>query len=255
MNEQHSGNYLQPILGTSGKNKVFTVYQNQESDQYHVYYGLELYDVVPNDKEDIRFKLMMAHLHIVGVTLTALHNAFGTDTRTIKKWSRALKSGDADKLQKALIGLGSNRKLTAPIEQFVRMRFESIYSEDRYRYSIKIRQEIKEVFNEDISAETLRELFKELKEQNKGDVPSNDKHEEAADEDDECGGDSGDSSAQLKGAEVKAPSASDHGKGIDESGGKGGSVSLNRNGVAFYYGQRLCLHLGLLFFSEPLNSL
>ena len=148
-------NYLQPILGTSAKNKVFSVHQNRQAKHYHVYYGLELFDVVPNDKEDIRFKLMVAHMHIIGFSLTALQDAFTVDPRTIKKWSTALKSGSAEKLQKALVGLGSNRKLTEQIEQFVRMRFEGIYSQDRYRYSIKIRQEIKRVFNEEISSETL----------------------------------------------------------------------------------------------------
>ena len=45
------------------------------------------------------------------------------------------------------------------------MRFEEIYPQERYRYSSKIREEIKQVFNEEISSETLRGLFKELKEQ------------------------------------------------------------------------------------------
>ena len=152
-------NYLQPIPGTSPKNMVFSVHQNRQTRQYHVYYGLELFDVVPNDKEDTRFKLMVAHMHIIGFTLTALQGAFAVDPRTIKKWSTALKSGSAQKLQKALIGLGSNRKLTEPIQQFVRMRFEEIYPQDRYRYSSKIREEIKQVFNEEISSETLRGLF------------------------------------------------------------------------------------------------
>ena len=144
-------NYLQPILGTSAKNRVFTVHQNRQTQQYHVYYGLELFDVVPNDKEDTRFKLMVAHMHIIGFTLTALQSTFAVDPRTIKKWSTALRSGSAQKLQKALIGLGSNRKLTEPIQQFVRMRFEEIYPQERYRYSSKIREEIKQVFNEEIS--------------------------------------------------------------------------------------------------------
>ena len=47
--------YLQQILGTSGKNKIFSVHQNSDTLHYHVYYGLELFDVVPDNKEDTRF--------------------------------------------------------------------------------------------------------------------------------------------------------------------------------------------------------
>ena len=54
-------NYLQPILGASAKNTVFTVHQNRQTRQYHIYYGLELFDVVPNNKEATRLKLQDFH--------------------------------------------------------------------------------------------------------------------------------------------------------------------------------------------------
>jgi len=44
--------YLQQILGTSGKNKIFSVHQNSDTLHYHVYYGLELFDIIPDNKED-----------------------------------------------------------------------------------------------------------------------------------------------------------------------------------------------------------
>ena len=262
-------NYLQSILGTSAKNKVFSVHQNRQTEHYHVYYGLELFDVVPNDKEDIRFKLMVAHMHIIGFTLTALQNAFGLDPRTIKKWSTALKSGSAEKLQKAFIGLGSNRKLTEPIEQFVRMRFEEIYSQDRYRYSSKIRQEIKRVFNQEISSETLRGLFKELKGQhNETALKSNN----AEDDDDhrDNGGDQdndkeddwyGDpcgemhSQAHLEGTATTGRSASDQVNEADNVSLEVDTASTNRNADAFFYGRQWCSHSGLLLFSDALNCL
>ena len=79
------------------------------------YYGLELFAVAPSDREDTRFKLMVAHLSKVGVRLTALHEAFGVDPRTIKKWAAALKTGDAQKLIQALAGRGASRKLTPAV--------------------------------------------------------------------------------------------------------------------------------------------
>ena len=47
--------HLQSILGTNKKNPVFSVSQHTESKQYHVYYGMELFEVVPSDREDTRF--------------------------------------------------------------------------------------------------------------------------------------------------------------------------------------------------------
>lgn len=261
-------NYLQPILGTSAKNKVFSVHQNRQAKHYHVYYGLELFDVVPNDKEDIRFKLMVAHMHIIGFSLTALQDAFTVDPRTIKKWSTALKSGSAEKLQKALVGLGSNRKLTEQIEQFVRMRFEGIYSQDRYRYSIKIRQEIKRVFNEEISSETLRGLLKELKEQYnetalksnnaEGDDPDNSEREQEDDQEDNLHSDScGEvrSQAHLEGTKTTDLSTSDQANEAGNLSMQGDTVSTNRNADAVFYGRQWCSHSGLLLFSDALGCL
>ena len=261
-------NYLQPILGTSAKNRVFTVHQNRQTQQYHVYYGLELFDVVPNDKEDTRFKLMVAHMHIIGFTLTALQSAFAVDPRTIKKWSTALKSGSAQKLQKALIGLGSNRKLTEPIQQFVRMRFEEIYPQDRYRYSSKIREEIKQVFNEEISSETLRGLFKELKEQhtktaleaNRSErVEKNDLDEDdLSDDEDDLPPNPCDTAllqAHLESAGEPDVSTSNQDNKASNSSPQAEAASDNRNADAVFYGRQWCSHPGLLLFSQALCSL
>jgi len=94
--------YLQPILGNSKRNPVFSVHRHRMTGDYHVYYGLELFEAVPCDHENPQFKLMLAHLHSIGVTLMKLQEVFGTDPRTILNWSRALKSGSAEKLSQAL---------------------------------------------------------------------------------------------------------------------------------------------------------
>ena len=261
-------NYLQPILGTSAKNTVFSVHQNRQTQQYHVYYGLELFDVVPNDKEDTRFKLMVAHMHIIGFTLTALQEAFGVDPRTIKKWSTALKSGSAQKLQKALIGLGSNRKLTEPIQQFVRMRFEEIYPQDRYRYSSKIREEIKQVFGEEISSETLRGLFKELREQHNKTALQANRSESAQKEDgkeDDSNDDEGDlppKPCDTVALQAHLESAGEPGFLTSNQDNEASNSSLqaeaapgNRNADPVFYGRQWCSHPGLLLFSQALCSL
>jgi hypothetical protein len=127
---------LQPILGVGKKNPVFSVHQHNKTNDYHMYYGLELFEVVPAYLEDTRFKLMLAHLHNAGIALTKLQKCFHLDPRTIQGWSKALKSGDAQMLARALAG----RKLTRPIEHYVRLRFshrskrQPIYLENTDNY-------------------------------------------------------------------------------------------------------------------------
>ena len=94
--------YRQPILGTSKRNPVFSVHRHRMTGDYHVYYGLELFEAVPCDDENPQSKLMLAHVHNTGVTLMKLQEVFGIDPRTILNWSRALKSGSAEKLSQAL---------------------------------------------------------------------------------------------------------------------------------------------------------
>ena len=160
--------YLQPILGTSKRNPVFSVHRHRETGDYHVYYGLELFEAVPCDHENPQFKLMLAHLHNIGVTLMKLHEVFGIDPRTILNWSRALKSGNAEKLSQALAGRSAQRKLTRPVEEYVRIRFPYVYADDKRSYSRKIRAELKRVFNVELSGETLRPLFAELRAHQEG---------------------------------------------------------------------------------------
>jgi hypothetical protein len=62
----------------------------------------------------------------VGVSLSDLHDAFGVDPRTTKKWAKGLKSGDAETLTRALAGRQAGRKLTPLVEHYVRLRFASI---------------------------------------------------------------------------------------------------------------------------------
>jgi len=106
---------------------------------------------------------VVARLYNAKVKVKSLCEAFGVDRKTMKAWGDALKSGDPDKLVRVF--QGRNRKLTTEIEAYVRMRFPSVYAQTRYEYSKRIRKEVRDVFGQGLSAETLRPLFKELKQQ------------------------------------------------------------------------------------------
>ena len=261
--------YLQPILGTSKRNPVFSVHRHSVTGDYHVYYGLELFEAVPCDHENPQFKLMLAHLHNIGVTLMKLHEVFGIDPRTILNWSRALKSGSAEKLSQALAGRNAQRKLTRPVEEYVRIRFPYVYADDKRSYSRTIRAELARVFNVELSGETLRPLFAELRAHQEGaSGPENDTElcetqpcdpaqaektsGEQSDDDDlppGSGAPSGGGKPQKKEQGEALKAMGEPLEALEESRL---CASADRNP---YAGSQWCSHLGLTLFSEPIESL
>ncbi len=155
---------LQCLLGVDKRNPCLTVYRDLSKGQLQVYYGHELLEVVGDDREQVGFKILVGRLYNAGLKIGCLQRQFEVDPKTMKRWGEALQSGDAETLGRVLAGRRWHRKLTREIRSFVRVRFFEIYEQSRYAYSKKIRGEIEEVFAVSLSGETLRPLFKELKE-------------------------------------------------------------------------------------------
>lgn len=131
----------------------------------HVYYGATLLESVPDEREHLQYKLMVARLYNAKVKASVLQEVFGCDRKTMKKWGEALKQGDEEELARVLAGRRARRKLIPQIQSYVRLRFPSIYRETRYEYSRRMRDEIKHVFGVKVSGEALRPLLKTLKTQ------------------------------------------------------------------------------------------
>ena len=279
MNEDNS--YLQPILGADSTNpSAFSVYENKQTAQLHVFYGLSVFDVVPNDKKHARFRLMIAHLRNLGIAQKHIGKAFNLDPRTVKHWGEVLASGDDHRIERVLLS-SNNRKLTNTIKAYVRVRFGFLYPEDRYRYSSKIRSEIKDYFQEDISAETLRPLFNELKRQYNQEHPASQANCKSDGSDDrtskhtdyqqakessgqDCVADSEDDAPVSQQSIEEGHSGSEKTLNLqdysDQTTSNKDFSSANHNSNAFQaqpQGIRdgWCTHLGLIFFSHLLNCL
>lgn len=261
-------NYLQPILGATKKNPVFSVYQHNETGQLHVFYGLSVFDVVPNDKKDARFRLMVVHLRTVGLSQKALARAFDLDPRTVKNWSDALLSGNGDRIERILLNPASNRKVSKTIEQFIRVRFKHLYRKEKYRYSSVIRSEIKEIYEVELSAETLRPLFQELKaeflkEQSKDQTDHKDSDNNIGSEKPEQvtvlntppaeSGRPSSSSVESKGVDDRTNTSSTFEKTLTDVLKHNGSSKDNRKSNVPLSGW--CSHLGLVFFNEAFACL
>ena len=106
----------QLILGTDKRNPCLEVYQDESEEHFHVYYGFELLEVVPNDRESMSFKLMVAQLYNAGMKVKALEETLRVNHKTMARWGAAVCCGDPEKLVQALLGRQSRRKLSSWIE-------------------------------------------------------------------------------------------------------------------------------------------
>ena len=157
----------QLILGTDKRNPLFTVYVEEEAqddqERLHVYYGLELLEVVSADRNEPSFKMLVGRLYNAGVSGRVLQQTFQTDAKTIQRWGRALRSRNVQELIRVLEGRRSRRKLSPEIKAYARVRWPDLVSQGLYGIGKRLRQEIQSVFGVTLSQETLRPLMAELK--------------------------------------------------------------------------------------------
>ena len=153
----------QLILGTDKRNPLFLVYADEDQEQLHVYYGLELLEVVSADRNHPNFRMLVGRLHHAGLSLRTLQSTFQVDPKTIQRWGRALRSRDAQELIRLLAGRRAGRKLTLEIEAYVRVRWADLSRGGTYGISGRLRGEIESVFKVKLSRETLRPLVGKLK--------------------------------------------------------------------------------------------
>lgn len=236
-------------MGTDKRNPVFSVFRNPEQNQLHVYYGAELLERVPDDREHVEYKLLVARLYNAHVKATVLAEVFRVDRKTMSRWGEALKSGEPERLLQVLAGRSARRKLTAEIEAYVRMRFPSIYRETKYDYSKRSREEVEQVFGVSLSGETLRPLLKQLKEKENEVDPEKREMDWERENAASCEGDkSGEKGCAKEGETGLIPRGSETG----ENPNRKESPDL-RDGASDSF--KLCHHLGVLLFSEALGRL
>ncbi|MFW6249451.1 MAG: hypothetical protein ACOC4J_06765, partial [Bacteroidota bacterium] len=132
-----------------------------------IYFTIEcnlVLDVIKDYKDNAELKFMLARLYNAGVKVKSLIEHFGYSYPTYKQWGEALKSGDAEKIYLAFSSQGGNKKLTPDIILFIIHDFSHVYPRNKSSYSKEIREDIKDVYGIDISAECIRPTLKMLKE-------------------------------------------------------------------------------------------
>ncbi|MEI6391607.1 MAG: hypothetical protein WCT12_10935 [Verrucomicrobiota bacterium] len=92
---------LQLILGPDKRNPCFCLYVDAAKKDLHVYYGLELLEVVPNDHRSPAYRLLGARLYNAGLGVRTLEAVFGLDRKMLRKWGLALRSGGSEVVARA----------------------------------------------------------------------------------------------------------------------------------------------------------
>jgi hypothetical protein len=131
---------------------------NLESKILSLFIGLAEIERMPCDREHIIFKMMIARLYNGKYKLKGLVKTFKVSNKTIRKWGRALLSGDIPQIEKAFGGHNTKRKLTSEIEAYARGSFTVIG--DRVKnFSQVILHEIESRYTVKLSGESLRPIF------------------------------------------------------------------------------------------------
>lgn len=154
---------LQLILPTDKTNPAFSIYLSKDERFLHVYYGLELLEVLPSDRAHPAYRLLVARLYNAGLRVQTLAEVFAIDPKTMRNWGRALLSSDPALLQHMLLGPEVARKRTCAIDTYVRQRWPALQREGIRNYREVLQQEIASLFGIKLSGETLRILMGEIK--------------------------------------------------------------------------------------------
>ncbi|MBI5416669.1 hypothetical protein HZA55_01775 [Candidatus Poribacteria bacterium] len=158
---------IQSIIGTDDRNPYYSVLKDKENNELQVYFGNALIEKLPDKKDSPQLKHLLGRLYNADVKVKSLTDYFGYSFQTIQRWGDAIKSGNMEEMARSFEGQGAPKKVTKEIESFVVYEFNRIYQENKYSYSKEIRKDIKNVFNVEISAETLRPIFTRIKEENR----------------------------------------------------------------------------------------
>lgn len=95
----------QLILPTDKRNPCFSLYLSEDERFIHVFYGLELFEIVPDDHEHMGFKMMVGRLYNAGVKVTTLEDTFfelklsGETIRQIIRTTESEKSPASDDIE------------------------------------------------------------------------------------------------------------------------------------------------------------
>jgi len=151
---------LQSIFGLDKSNPLFEVLVNPDvPNELLVHFGMHLLEKVRKGK--IEEKLLAARLYNAGYSRKHLTEAFGFDRKTMRRWGKALRDGDARRLVQAFGGQGAERRMTPMLENYVRVTYREVVVEMGCHSNEFIRKELKEKFDQEFCYEAIRRILRD----------------------------------------------------------------------------------------------
>ena len=163
-------NILQSLLGVDRSNPFFEVLYNPAMpNDLQIHYGMRLLEVVP--RNSFPEKLLIARLFNAGHNQKALKETFKYDTKTMRSWGRLLKSGKFDNIKKIGKGQGAVKKLTNDKLRYINYLYNENQEAKGCHINKFIADEYFKIYDEKISVESIRLLFKAKKNEEKSIEP------------------------------------------------------------------------------------
>jgi len=148
--------FLQPILmPVKGTPDILLSIDPKSPEELFVFLGMAMLEKVPRVREHLAFKMLLGRLYNAGVHSRTLTKTFGVARSTLRRWGRALKTGDMERIRRAFSGQGAEKKITAEIADYVRDRFHDLHGQC-WDYNKVIRAEVRKYFKVSVSSERLR---------------------------------------------------------------------------------------------------
>ena len=165
-------NVLESLLGVDKSNPLFEVLFNPEMpNNLQIHYGMRLLEVVP--RNSFPEKLLIARLFNARHNQKALKAAFKYDIKTMRSWARLLKSGEINDIIKIGQGQGAVKKFTEDKLKFINYLYKENKDTKGCHINKFIANEYYKNYNEKISIESIRLLFKTKKEEKLSVEPKN----------------------------------------------------------------------------------
>jgi len=151
---------LQPLLGMDKANPFFEVLVNPSTpNELLVHFGACLLEKVHKGGIDVKF--LAARLYNAGFSRKRLTEALGFDKKTMRRWGRALREGDAEAIARAFSGQGAERRMIPMLEKYVRATYRDVVEGMGCRSVEFIRGELRDKFGEEFCHDTIRRIVRD----------------------------------------------------------------------------------------------
>jgi len=161
---------LHPLLGTDKSNPLFEVlFDPQVPDKLLVHFGMRFLESVP--RNSFAEKLLTARLFNAGFSRKELSKTFGWDFKTMQRWGDLLKNGNYEDIKRIDDGRGARKKITEERRLYILNLFDYYHAEKGCHLIGYIIGRYFEFYNEPVSGESIRQIIKERKQEQKKQAP------------------------------------------------------------------------------------